>query len=368
MKSRRGDRPIDRSGVKPFLAGYDGRPPDVESPSVVTFRIASITNMKSHFWRGRRVLITGHTGFKGAWLCLLLSRLGAHTSGYALAPPTTPSLFALAQVADAVDSTLGDVRDLDKLTRHLANARPEFVIHMAAQSVVLDSYEDPATTYSTNVLGTVNVLEAIRRSGCRAAVVNVTTDKCYQNRGWVWGYRESDALGGRDPYSSSKACAEFVAQAYLSSYFPPASVSQHGVVIASARAGNVIGGGDWTPHQLVPSAIGAFTRGVPAALRHPTATRPWQHVLDCLRGYLMLAEYAQRAPGTAIDGWNFGPSAGDVLTVAKLTELLAARWNVHPAWTKAVAPTRTRNRSFVSTAAGPSATWDGAVSCRRRMP
>ena len=243
--------------------------------------------MNTQFWRHKRVLITGHTGFKGSWLSLWLNSVGAHVSGFALTPPSEPSLYELARVDETVRSTIGDIRDLASLQRVVETAAPEVIFHMAAQSVVLSSYEAPVDTYSTNVMGTVHVLESLRRAGGRSTVVNVTTDKCYENKGWVWGYREDDRLGGHDPYSNSKACAELVAQAYRDSFFPPDDLARHGVGLASARAGNVIGGGDWTPHQLIPAAVAALLQGASVVLRHPEATRPWQHVLDCLSGYFL---------------------------------------------------------------------------------
>src|ERR1700737_4863817 len=242
--------------------------------------------MHTEFWRNKRVLITGHTGFKGGCLSLWLSSVGAHVTGYALKPPSEPSLYELAHVDETVRSTTGDIRDLEHLQRMVETAAPEVIFHMAAQSVVLSSYEAPVDTYSTNVMGTVHVLEAIRRAGGRSTVVNVTTDKCYENKGWVWGYREDDRLGGHDPYSNSKACAELVAQAYRDSFFPLADLARHAVGLASARAGNVIGGGDWTPHPLIPAAGGALLRGESVVLRHPEATRPWPPVLARPGGYI----------------------------------------------------------------------------------
>ena len=288
--------------------------------------------MRPEFWNDRRVLVTGHTGFKGAWLCLLLKSFGARVTGYALEPPTNPSLFGLARVAELVDSVTGDVRDLATTASVVRSAEADIVIHMAAQSVVLDSYRDPVDTYATNVIGTVNVLEAIRRAARPCTVVNVTTDKCYQNNGWIWGYRENDALGGHDPYSNSKACAELVGQSYRDSFFPTARFREHGVALASARAGNVIGGGDWTPHQLVPSAIDAFSRGSPVVLRHPLAIRPWQHVLDCLAGYLSLAEALAGDAAGFSGGWNFGPTDAESRSVSYVVEALARRWDLGRPW------------------------------------
>lgn len=291
--------------------------------------------MNGNFWHHRRVFVTGHTGFKGAWLCLWLHRLGAKVAGYALAPPTSPSLYRLADVDKFVQSTLADIRDLPQLTRAVTHFAPEIVIHMAAQSVVLRSYEEPVETYATNVMGTVNMLEAVRRTQRRVAVINVTTDKCYVNRQSSHSYKEDDALGGSDPYSNSKACSELVTQAYRRSFFPVEQIIQHGVALASARAGNVIGGGDWTPHQLVPDAVAAFAAGGPVTLRHPNAVRPWQHVLDCLHGYLCLAEALAEQPERFSGEWNFGSPPDDAVTVAQLVEALAVHWEVGPAWRRA---------------------------------
>ncbi len=288
--------------------------------------------MNASFWRDRRVFVTGHTGFKGSWLCLWLSAVGARVAGYALDPPTQPSLYRLARLDELMGSTIADVRDLACLEQAVEQAAPEVVLHLAAQSVVLGSYEDPVGTYSTNVMGTVHVLEAIRRTGRPCAVVNVTTDKCYANRGWVWGYRENDSLGGRDPYSNSKACAELTAQAYRESFFPLERYAEHGVAVGSARAGNVVGGGDWTPWQLIPEATAALMRGESVTLRHPQATRPWQHVLDCLHGYLILAEALTRDAHRYSGEWNFGPDDADSRPVAYLVERLAKHWGVARPW------------------------------------
>jgi CDP-glucose 4,6-dehydratase len=288
--------------------------------------------MNTNFWRGRRVFLTGHTGFKGAWLSLWLQQLGAVVHAYALAPPTQPSLYERAGAGEGLVSTEGDVRDLAALARALDAAAPEVILHLAAQSVVLRSYEDPVDTFATNVMGSVHLFEAVRRLGRPVAVVHVTTDKVYENHGWVWPYRETDALGGHDPYSNSKACAELVMQSYQASFFPGDTRSRHGVALASARAGNVIGGGDWTPHQLVPAVIAAAQAGQPVALRNPAGVRPWQHVLDCLHGYLLLAERLVQAPEAAAGAWNFGPPADEIVTVAQVAEALARPWGVQPAW------------------------------------
>ena len=242
------------------------------------------------FWRGRRVLITGHTGFKGSWLSLWLDALGAKVTGYALDPPTKPSLFEQADVAGCCPSIFADIRDFPRLRRLWPNADPDVVIHMAAQSVVRRGYEDPIETYSTNVMGTVHVLEALRQLRQPCVVVNVTSDKCYANHEWVWGYRENEPMGGGDPYSNSKGCAELVTGSYRESFFPPALLDQHGIAVGSARAGNAVGGGDWTRDQLIPDLMRAFISGQPCLIRKPSAIRPWQFVLEPLRGYLLLAE------------------------------------------------------------------------------
>lgn len=288
--------------------------------------------MNPDFWRGKRVFITGHTGFKGSWLVLMLQAMGARIAGYALPPPTEPSLYALARLGDGIESTTGDIRDLEKLSATMSAFDPQVVLHLAAQSVVLRSYEDPVDNYSTNVMGTVHVLESVRRLRRPCVVVNVTTDKAYENKGWVWGYRETDRLGGHDPYSNSKACAELVGQCYRDAFFPAGRLAEHGVAIGNARAGNVIGGGDWTARQLVPETMAAFAAGRPVVLRHPGAVRPWQHVLDCLAGYLSLAEALAADPARHVGDWNFGPMDTELPPVAALVEALAAAWGQQPAW------------------------------------
>jgi CDP-glucose 4,6-dehydratase len=279
------------------------------------------------FWRDRRVLVTGHTGFKGGWLCLWLQQLGAEVTGYALAPNTSPYLFEAAAVGNGLrQSILADIRDLDRLCEILRSARPEVVIHMAAQPLVRASYENPIETYSVNVLGTVTLLEAIRRSGGVRSVVNVTSDKCYENREWAWGYRESDPMGGVDPYSSSKGCAELATAAMRNSFFNPALWSEHKVAVASARAGNVIGGGDWADDRLVPDLIRAFAVGRPAAVRRPEAVRPWQHVLAPLSGYLVLAQRLVEDGPACAEGWNFGPEESDAKAVGWLANRVSELW------------------------------------------
>ena len=289
--------------------------------------------VSAKFWRGKRVLVTGHTGFKGGWLCLWLEKLGAEVTGYALQPPTQPALFEAAGVADGLrESVIADIRDLDRLTQVFEQVRPEIVFHMAAQPLVRASYQDPIETYSVNVLGTVTLLEAVRRAGGVRAVVNVTSDKCYENREWVWGYRENDPMGGYDPYSSSKGCAELVTAAFRSSFFNSEAQSAHGVALASARAGNVIGGGDWAEDRLVPDIVRAFAAGTQAVIRRPDSIRPWQHVLEPLSGYLTLAERLYAGDTAFAEGWNFGPESADAQPVARIVERLAALWGHGAAW------------------------------------
>ena len=244
----------------------------------------------SNFWQSKKVLITGHTGFKGSWLSFWLQSLGADVVGYALSPPTEPNLFNILKVADGMNSVSGDVLNTDDFHNVIAKYRPEIVFHLAAQSLVRESYDNPLKTYATNVMGLVHLLEGVRHVSGIRAVVCVTSDKCYQNREWVWGYREDEPMGGYDPYSSSKGCAELVAAAYRDSFFNKDKYSQHGVAVATARAGNVIGGGDWAKDRLLPDIIRSVTTGQDIILRNPHAIRPWQHVLDPLHGYLMLAE------------------------------------------------------------------------------
>ena len=287
--------------------------------------------MDPQFWRNRPVLITGHSGFKGSWLALWLSHLGAKVTGMALEPPTSPSLFELARVAEVMRSVRSDVRDLDGFTKICKDARPEIVFHMAAQSLVRESYRDPVTTFSTNTLGTVNCLEAVRSTDSVRAVVIVTTDKCYRNRGWARGYRETDELGGTDPYAASKACAEIVTEAYRTSFL---SSGHPNTLVASVRAGNVIGGGDWAVDRVVPDAVRAFSSGQPLRLRNPSATRPWQHVMDPLHGYLMLGERLLRGDQTVARAWNFGPDANDVRPVSWIADELVARWGDKSRWQK----------------------------------
>ncbi len=278
------------------------------------------------FWKAKKVFVTGHTGFKGSWLCLWLHALGAEVTGYALEPPTDPNLFGLARVDELVRSVIGDVRDLERLQREMTVAAPEIVIHMAAQPLVRDSYRIPVETYATNVMGTVHLLEAVRGCPFVRAVVNVTTDKVYENREWVWGYRENEPFGGYDPYSNSKGCAELVTAAYRSSYFNPRDYERHGVAVASARAGNVIGGGDWAGDRLIPDCIRALLAGETILIRNPHAIRPWQHVLEPLAGYLLLAERLFTDGPRYAEGWNFGPLDEDARPVEWLVRRLCEMW------------------------------------------
>jgi CDP-glucose 4,6-dehydratase len=280
------------------------------------------------FWRDRRVLVTGHTGFKGAWLCAWLQLLGAQVSGYALSAATHPSLYLAARIGRGMRSIEGDVRDAEHLARVLAEARPEVVFHLAAQPIVRQSYADPVGTFSTNVLGTVHLLDAVRRAGGVRAVVVVTSDKCYENREWYWSYREKSALGGRDPYSASKACAELVTRAYRDSFFAEPGAT----LVASARAGNLIGGGDWAEDRLVPDTVRALVEGRPVELRYPNAIRPWQHALDPLAGYLVLAERLHEDGEPYAEAWNFAPYEEDARTVGWLAERVQEAWGVAPHW------------------------------------
>ena len=284
------------------------------------------------FWAGKNVLVTGHTGFKGSWLSLWLQSMGAKVTGYALSPPTNPSLFAVAKIADGMSSIEGDIRDIAALSKAFEKAQPEIVIHMAAQSLVRYSYANPIETYATNVMGTVHVLEAARQVGSVRAIVNVTSDKCYENREWVWGYRENESMGGYDPYSSSKGCAELVTAAYRNSYFNPKNFAEHQVALASARAGNVIGGGDWAEDRLIPDIMRAIVQGVPVKIRNPHAIRPWQHVLEPLSGYLMLAQKLYTEGTAYAEGWNFGPKDEDAKPVQWIAEKLTESWGKGASW------------------------------------
>lgn len=288
--------------------------------------------MTSSFWRGKRVFLTGHTGFKGCWLALWLEKQGAVVTGYALAPSTQPSLHALSRFQPATRSVIADIRDLDRLRAAVQECAPDVVFHLAAQPLVRRSYTDPVETYSTNVMGTVNLLEAVRSCDTVRSVVIVTSDKCYENREWQWGYRENEPMGGYDPYSNSKGCAELVSASYRSSFFNEARYSEHGVALATARAGNVIGGGDWAEDRLVPDLLRAFGESRTADIRNPHAVRPWQHVLEPLRGYMLLAENLFLHGPAWAQPWNFGPHDSDARPVSWIADQLAGLWGRGARW------------------------------------
>jgi CDP-glucose 4,6-dehydratase len=298
-----------------------------------TGAVAGLVNPNPRFWAGKRVFLTGHTGFKGAWLWLWLLHLGARPFGLSLEPETDPSLWRLLGVAQGEHSKIADIRDEEAVARHVEAARPEIVLHLAARALVRRSYAEPLETVMTNVIGTANVLEAVRNVSMVKAVLSVTTDKCYLNREWVWPYREEDPLGGDDPYSASKACAELITAAWRRSF-----LAGNGIAVATARAGNVIGGGDWSPDRLVPDCLAAMSRGEVIGIRNPEATRPWQHVLEPLSGYLVLAEHlhdsvTERGSDVA-EAWNFGPEVADVRPVSALADRLVNVWGAGARWEK----------------------------------
>lgn len=277
--------------------------------------------MTPAFWGKKKVFLTGHTGFKGSWLTLWLKSLGAEITGYSLEPPTQPNLFELANVSEGISHIIGDIRDLGALNKTISLAKPEIIIHMAAQSLVRHSYDDPVETYATNIMGTVNLLEAVRQhSKSVRCVLNITSDKCYENKEQDGGYSEGDAMGGYDPYSSSKGCAELVTSAYRRSYFNIERYGEHGVCLASARAGNVIGGGDWAKDRLITDIMNSYLGGRTVIIRNPDATRPWQHVLEPLNGYLMLCEHMWENGPEFAQGWNFGPAKEDDKPVSGIVE------------------------------------------------
>lgn len=280
------------------------------------------------FWKGKRVFVTGHTGFKGSWLSLWLQDMGAVIKGFALEPSTKPNLFTLAKVGNNMDSAIGEITNLKHITESMKSFNPEILIHMAAQPLVRLSYQDPTLTYATNVMGTVNVLEAARECSNLKAIVSVTTDKCYENKEWAWGYRENEPMGGHDPYSSSKGCAELVTAAYRKSFF----YCENSAFLASARAGNVIGGGDWSDDRLIPDILKAFTKGDSVIVRNPMATRPWQHVLEPLSGYLVLAQHLYEDGNSYAEGWNFGPKDEDCKPVSWILDKMVAKWGNGASW------------------------------------
>ena len=281
-----------------------------------------IGKVNPNFWKGKRVFLTGHTGFKGSWLSLWLQLMGAEVKGFSLTPPTTPSLFAEANVAQQMQSEIGDIRDFSKLSESIRSFNPDVLLHLAAQPLVRLSYKEPIETYSTNVMGTVNVLEASRYASHLKAIVVITTDKCYENREWEWGYRENEPMGGHDPYSNSKGCAELVVSAYRRSFFHTNDTA----AVASARAGNVIGGGDWAEDRLIPDILRAFEKQQPVIIRNPLSTRPWQHVLEPLSGYLVLAQQLYNQGNAFAEGWNFGPKDDDCQTVQWILDKMVYFW------------------------------------------
>lgn len=286
------------------------------------------SQVEAGFWRGRRVLVTGHTGFKGGWLSLWLQEMGAQVSGLSRGAPTTPSLYEIAAVREGMEAEVeADIRDFAAVAGGVRRFQPDIVIHMAAQPLVRLSFSEPRETFETNVMGTVNVLEAVRGAPSVRVVVVVTSDKCYENRGWEWGYREDEPMGGHDPYSSSKGAAEIITAAYRRSFFSDPG----GPAVASARAGNVIGGGDWAPERLIPDVVRAALEGETLHIRNPAAVRPWQHVISPLSGYLLLAQSLWRSPELA-GGWNFGPEEDDARPVSWIVEQMRKRWAGKPRW------------------------------------
>lgn len=280
------------------------------------------------FWQKKRVFLTGHTGFKGSWLSLWLQELGAEVTGYSLEPPSAPSLFEVANISDGMRSIKGDILDSQLLQKTLQENKPDILIHMAAQSLVRKSYQFPIETFSTNIMGTANVLEAARHVDSLRVVICVTSDKCYENQEWVWGYRENEPMGGHDPYSCSKGCAELLIASYRQSFFS----SEHTANIASVRAGNVIGGGDWATDRIVPDCIRALTRGMPILIRNPRAIRPWQHVLEPLAGYLLLAQRLWADGQNYAEGWNFGPDGKHDVSVEGIVDVLCHLWGADAKW------------------------------------
>lgn len=284
------------------------------------------------FWKNKKVLITGHTGFKGSWLSMWLMSLGADIKGFALAPHTEFSLYDECNLSQNMQSEFGDIRNYETLLSSIKAFNPDIVFHLAAQALVRHSYHHPRETYSTNVMGTLNVFEVIRTIGGVKVIINVTSDKCYENKEWVWGYRETDAMGGYDPYSSSKGCAELLTASYRQSFFHPRDYAQHGCALASVRAGNVIGGGDWSDDRLIPDTLKAFQKSESVLIRHPNAIRPWQHVLEPLSGYLMLAERLYANERDYAEGWNFGPLSKNEISVGEIVEMLANLWGENARW------------------------------------
>lgn len=286
-------------------------------------------SVNPEFWRGKRVLLTGHTGFKGSWLSLWLQQMRATLRGVALEPATQPAMFDIAMVGQEMEHHVTDIRDLAGLRRHVVEFDPDILIHLAAQPLVRRSYNEPVETYETNVMGTVNVLEAAKSGKALKVIVNVTTDKCYENREWAWGYRENEPMGGHDPYSSSKGCVELLSAAYRKSF-----LTEAGIAMATARAGNVIGGGDWSVDRLLPDVLRSIEKGEPVEIRNPNAIRPWQHVLEPLSGYLILAQHLHGEGGHGFaEGWNFGPVDEDARSVEWIVRRMCDTWPGEASWT-----------------------------------
>jgi CDP-glucose 4,6-dehydratase len=282
--------------------------------------------MFKNIYKGRKVLVTGHTGFKGSWLAIWLKELGAHVIGYSLDPPSDPNIFSACALEKRITHIHGDIRDFDNLKMILDQYQPDFVFHLAAQAVVRSSYEEPKLTFDTNAGGTVNILEAVRLTPGIKVLVNITSDKCYENREWIWGYRENDAMGGSDPYSASKGCAEIIFNAYLRSFFHSHSADKRPIGMASCRAGNAIGGGDWGQNRLIPDCVRALSAGCSIDIRNPRFIRPWQHVLELLSGYLWIGAQLWDNPAIYSGGWNFGPDGSEHLTVADIVDRLIQAW------------------------------------------
>ena len=307
----------------------------------------AIKDQLAEAYRDRAVLVTGHTGFKGAWLCTWLREMGAEVFGYALDPPTTPSLFESAGIADRMDDRRGDVRDTSKVATVVAETAPDVIFHLAAEAVVRGGYEHPVETFDTNVMGVVHVLDAVRRHRRHCVVIVVTSDKCYAEGELARAHQEGDPLGGTDPYSASKGCAEIVTDAYRRSFFPPQRFKEHRVAIASVRAGNVIGGGDWGRDRIVPDIARAVLAGRPVGLRNSKAVRPWQHVLDALSGYLWLgARLLREGPAELSGPWNFGPRPESAVSVRELTERVISVWG-RGEWTDAATPDAPRESAHL---------------------
>lgn len=326
--------------------------------------------MNPEFWHGKKVLLTGHTGFKGSWLSLWLQQLGADVAGYSIDVPTEPSLYELAGAGKHMRSLTGDVRDLGTLSTFVGDVNPDVVIHMAAQSLVRRSYSNPIETYGTNVMGTANLLEAVRGADETRVVIIVTSDKCYENEERQTGYREDEPMGGYDPYSSSKGCAELVAAAYRKSFFNPLEFDSHGTAVASVRAGNVIGGGDWAEDRLIPDIVTALQAGQVPEVRSPDAVRPWQFVLDPLNGYLTLAEYLWRDGPTYAGAWNFGPGDADATRVAYLVEQLAHIWAADGCWRQAASGDQPHEATYLkldSSKARSQLDWAPALDLRTTL-